>query len=723
MQMNMNRTLMLFVLYMFVVAGVIFGAGLCFAQDVGEGVTGANRKQPKAPLPPDMNFDPGPLKVVDSEWMNNKVGLDNKVPDPWIPLKRVGKKISCWDRTYAFDGAFPSAIHGRERDLLSGPMQLVLKVGGETYRLTNNKVTFDVERGDRIEFTATGDLGPLKVTAQNWIEFDGMVQIKFVLKAESELDIEYLGLEIPLPGPVAKHYFFCNGEWGGKPLGDIGAETGWKWGTQWWPISWVGDDDRGLSFVVETTDGWSMNSEAHTHEFTRNQDTVMWNVHIIGKPARIPLKNSYLIGLQGTPMKPMRKDMAAFNPYLATWSAGPKYYGGTHRNTWPDFMGAMYPETQKGINEFKEQGINSINMWWATRWVCFPEFRNPKKIKKAISDWHKAGLSVTQYMSTYFQGYESDVYQRNWKEWAHLRANGDMYSVGYNIIPDGNIGYVTCCPRSSFGDFLIWGIDYLMRTYDIDGLGYIDAPGPLACYNPLHGCTGGTYPIFRDREIFKRWWKIVKKYKPNGYIWAHTSEAFASPIMAYMDAYITGEEFRPSVHPLSDMDKSRLAVTMTGLQWGSQPMFMYQCSGGLQENSTLVSARILPYGATPVISWVDPSIIVPVQKAKIDFGVGRKDTKFYAPHQLPDWLKMNTVDFVIGCWQRADGKVLLIISNFDDKYKNAKIDGAPFEKNGKFAITRDALTGARIMSTHNTFFVSVPGNAFRVILVEPGVGK
>ena len=59
---------------------------------------------------------------------------------------------------------------------------------------------------------------------------------------------------------------------------------------------------------------------------------------------------------------------------------------------------------------------------------------------------------------------------------------------------------------------------------------------------------------------------------------------------------------------------------MTGYQWGSQPMWMYQCTCNLQENTEWVSSRILPYGAVFDLGWADQSLLVPVQKAKVRFG-------------------------------------------------------------------------------------------------------
>jgi len=697
----------------------LFAVARCPADQNDKGIAGTVGG-PSAPSREEASLGPPRLKIDDSLWMNNQLGMDHDVPPPWTPLKRVGNVIGCWGRTYCFEGAFPSAIHGRESDLLSAPVRLLAKVDGKTFELSHNQVTFTAERGDHIDFTATGELGPMKLAAKNWIEFDGMVQIKFDLDAGRGVKVEAMDLEIPIPVAIAKYYFFCDGNWGGRPLGAVGAKPGWRFGTQFWPLCWVGDDYRGLSFVAEEGHCWTEPPNGQRYELLRTQDGFLWKIHLIGRPTQLRKVSHYLVGFQATPMKPMRKDLAAFNCFMGVWSALPSYYGGTHSNTWPSLLQCFYPDTQKGVAELKEMGINSVNMFdVATRWMCYPEYRDPERTKKAIALWHKAGFSVTQYWSSFFFSNQSEVYKRHGKEWGHMTTDGKLWLPPTGPQPNGASGLTTCCPRSSFGDFMVWGADYLMRNYDLDGLGYVDGPGPLYCGNTAHGCGGGTWAVFADREVFKRWYKIIKRYKPNGYLWAHVSENFGSPLMAFMDAYVGGEEFRPSVHPLTDLDKTRLAVTMTGYQWGSQPMWMYQCSANLEENTEWVSSRILPYGAVFDRGWTDTSIIVPVQKAKLRFGVGDKNTTFYAPHELPAWLRMNKEDFVIGCWRRADSDVLLIISNFDDRYKVAQIDAAPFQRNGKFAVARDPTTDARCASTNNVLKVCVPGNSFRVIWITP----
>jgi hypothetical protein len=173
------KNLMVFTVFLL---GALSLVSFLKAEDVGEGITG-NRAVAKPPTAPNMNFDPGPLIVNDKDWLNNNLGKEKTVPEPWTPLVRKDKMLSCWNRDYSFTGLFPSAIRSGKYELLSAPMELIAQIDGETFSASVREVAFTTERPDRIEFTARGDLGPLKVKTKNWIEFDGMVYVNVEIDA------------------------------------------------------------------------------------------------------------------------------------------------------------------------------------------------------------------------------------------------------------------------------------------------------------------------------------------------------------------------------------------------------------------------------------------------------------------------------------------------------------------------------------------------------------
>ena len=212
-----------------------------------------------------------------------------------------------------------------------------------------------------------------------------------------------------------------------------------------------------------------------------------------------------------------------------------------------------------------------------------PGIPRPRADQKAIALWHKAGFSVTQYWSTYFFSNHSEVYQRHWKEWAHTLTNGKLWLPPTGPQPNGNSGLTTCCPRIVSAISWSGAQDYLMRNYDLDGLDTSTAPDRFTA--ATRGTAAGAEPMpssptARCSNVGTRSSEVQAERLPLG---ARQRE-LRHPLLAFMDAYIGGEEFRPTVHPLKDLDRTRLAVTMTGRQWGSQPMWMYQCTCNLQEH-------------------------------------------------------------------------------------------------------------------------------------------
>ena len=67
------------------------------------------------------------LEIPDLPWVGTKVGISQVVLDPWTPLEYDGNaRISCWGRSYAFDGPLLKEAVNRDRNILSGPITLTL---------------------------------------------------------------------------------------------------------------------------------------------------------------------------------------------------------------------------------------------------------------------------------------------------------------------------------------------------------------------------------------------------------------------------------------------------------------------------------------------------------------------------------------------------------------------------------------------------------------------
>ena len=107
-----------------------------------------------------------------------------------------------------------------------------------------------------------------------------------------------------------------------------------------------------------------------------------------------------------------------------------------------------------------------------------------------------------------------------WKDFSKL-ALCTPTSYGYrrkSPVKQISYGY---CTKSVMQDYFIWSCDWLMREYGVDGF-YLDSPAHTSpCFNEAHGCgykskssiKRVTYAIKQTREMMKRLYRVVKKYK------------------------------------------------------------------------------------------------------------------------------------------------------------------------------------------------------------------
>jgi hypothetical protein len=134
-------------------------------------------------------------------WAGSQIGRSDEVLAPWTPLTYDGDaNVSCWGRTYTFDGPFLKEALHHERNLLSGPVTMTLT----TTRGTGTLVALcsQARRKDahRAEFSGTGNFGPAGLDADwsMWMEYDGSTVATITLRpAPGGTDARRLALRSP----------------------------------------------------------------------------------------------------------------------------------------------------------------------------------------------------------------------------------------------------------------------------------------------------------------------------------------------------------------------------------------------------------------------------------------------------------------------------------------------------------------------------------------------
>ncbi len=627
-------------------------------------------------------------------WLEQPVGVSTEVPHPFEPLAVDGDTVSCWGREYSLAVPFPAQITSQGEELLAAPVRLIIEVAGQTHQVAGLPATVGEARDDRVEFFGAGEPGPIAVSAEGWLEYDGLMQI--ALTASGDATVDRLTIEVPVRPEIAQ-FMHSSKRWGQYVYERVG-EPGRSWRPEGWQsLVWLGDHERGLTFVTERPGLW-VGPPEQAIQVERSDAAVVLRANLIGEPTAIEGERSWTIGLQATPGKPL-----------------PVGWHGRH-------VGSGGIVTPEKAERMRELGQTVALMWNSlTTYFSYPEPADPEAFRDAVQAYHDAGIRVVVYVTLSGTG-PSAVRQRHLGEWLMSNAEGEPLFAS----TQGNEVHVSTCAASTYSDWLVWAVDCAMEDYDLDGV-YIDNAGPYYCYNEAHGCGGAhgvRYPYFATRDLHKRLWTVIHGRKPEqGLIWEHNSRTSNSLNLTFVDVYSDGEHFRvKSKGTPEQITRLLLDITGTGRQWGAQPCFLPSALNLREQYTDWLIGRLLPFGNVmmSVPSWFDYSRLVPVQQARLDFGLATEPVEWFTPEAPPAWLPITPEEVWVGGYRREDNRVLLTVTNPTAERLQARVNlhAAEGELGGPVVAT-DALTGAPTTRLGPNLVLCIPADSFRVVLIEP----
>ncbi|MAE63502.1 MAG: hypothetical protein CMJ18_04460 [Phycisphaeraceae bacterium] len=625
-------------------------------------------------------------------WRTAAAGITARVMPPYKPLVKQDSLVSCWGRTYALEELFPTAVSSQGQRLLAGPVKLLLKKDGQWLEAKAKNVTFPSLAEDRIEHRGESDVGGLQIRTTGWIEYDGLFRTDLSLSSDEPVTIDGLHLVFAFR-PEASIFHHLEARWASEVYERSPTKPGAPVDYPWLPLVWVGNHDVGLTIVTESSDGWS-SPQKGAIRFERGAEALSLTMRIISESRELGAPLRLRFGIMATPAKPMPPDR------------------------WSIIVGSL-PGTR-------------ISWTWhnppAQKYFSYPQPSDFTKTREMVENAHRAGRRIMYYITTSATGIEAKVVKRNFSDWfmAADILKGEEWKTG-----SGLVGAGACCPASGFADFMAWAVEQVVTHLDVDGL-YIDNPGPYWCYNTRHGCAAGgtrTYPFFAVRDLHKRLYTIVKKHKPNGLIWEHTSRTFNPIQLAWVDVYSDGEPWRNAKHyPREKLfrrfSRTYMQITGTGHQVGAVPSYL--SSIGVRTDgdwSHWILSRVLPWGQMVwgAHGWLDGTPATAATQARLDFGLGKEQVTFYRPHELPPWFDIGGKpapgeDLIVCLWQRnGDGALLAVLANWADHPIQARIHEKRLAGHLGPCVMHDALTNAPFAGP---FLVSVPANAFRMVRIE-----
>ncbi len=595
------------------------------------------------------------------EW--SKITFDNRIIPPFTPLETRktdnGLTVSMWGRTYEWKNSlFPAAIVSQKEPLLDGPVTLM----ADGKPLAGAKVRMDKADPHRAELTTTYDGTDCSVVNNTWIEYDGVSYCRVTLKAKQPL--KNLRLRIPIPGELAR-YLHTSSEsvsWGSRLTEKL--QDG-KRSFHFFPVVWIGSEDKGLCFFTETREGWKNRSQ-EVNAILKNKREAVYEISLAD--ALTPGETfSFEFGLLASPVRPLPKNYPCnfFTWAFCTPMNRPEGtidlvlgYGGNN-------LGGTFGD----IPGFKTNPRNA---------VVLQQVAQAKKFKTRFIPY-----AIDRYLTDEYP--EVAAFKEEWKMVPE-------HILDYN--DNGRKHFIyDCCPRSGANAFFMYKFKNMLDFFKMDGI-YLDFGTVSACSNAEHGCNNRS-PLLAQREFYRRLCLTqLDAGIKDPVVMLHNTDTVQLPTMTFASHLFNGEQIRQASSTIMHNGKDILDtydVTMFASELNSLPFGLtnsdYQSNdvlmpeyGGGKEDPELYKFRItkaflagaLPHNTLPSGCRCHYGIFDKLLRVYNQFGVPQSEFFGYWKHPAE---VIRGKDIFVSVYKQPGGKkALAVISHIGKGHEKQTLE-------------------------------------------------
>ncbi len=631
-------------------------------------------------------------------WLTGNTGIIETVPRPWTPVTAQQDTLSCWGRAYAFDGGpFPARIVSRTENLLARPMALRADIRGQAVSWTACAVK-PVERqkcGRFVKRIAVARAADVLLTSEATLFYDGAMRLDVRLDPLKPLTVDALTLSMPVRrGQASLILAILGASPDTTPRAfspDAIPESGLA--GPFSPVVWLGTEERGLTWFCESDEGWDPGEGALALNADRRTVTVSLRIVRAARALDAPFRFSF--GLLANPWRPAEKGCERFRNY--------HYH-------------SMFNLSEEDLRALYGKGYRTV-IFHAYLLVS-PEAEYGKQLAALVRRCHRVGLKLLIYF-----GSEMSTGQPEWPAWGRrwiLREPVRGYSFRGHIVTH-------VCSCSEWPEFILHGVAWLMRTYDVDGV-YLDGWSEWGdrCVNSLHGCgrtladgsRHATLHIWKCRELMERVYATVKSIKPRGRISIHASPGLGIGAHFSTDCF-AGEGYHGNFRKV---EPAHVRAVHMGLeQWGvfseliASADYAYGQAIGLLHG---VLPRAGAYELSHAVVVEEPACVWKVQDA---FGV--TTARWHPYWRTGAWVRAEPDSVKVSLWSHPGRGALLVLSNLSlgTETADAVITITPAKLGFKGRLeTLDMLPCAHAAAWQGgRLRASVPAGQCRLIVVAP----
>lgn len=617
-------------------------------------------------------------------WLGSNLGLSDKVPAPWTPLKMSGDRtvtIECWGpRRYAVatvQSLLPTQMETCGASILAAPMSLLCESDGASPQWRERGFATREESAARIVFATMARADGIRLQTECSVEYDGLLWTKLRIIPQGSVKLSRLALEIPLAKPAAT---LMQTGYGYEEAGAVKAVQH-RISTD--AQVWLGNEDGGLQVTVPSSRNFLNADRNKQLQIEPQADRVVLRLNFMDKETTIKAPLEYEFALQLTPTRPRPAGWRL-------WRITP-------------------PAEVRGVH---------FNPFYTEGWDVGTSYPIPRPEWEKIFNAETAkGNLATPYLQPYSVWPGMPDYPQFASEW-----RTQLTSAPPPFDPQADrMAMMGVCPRNaSWPDYFLGTFFGLYEgQYKNMGWGalYFDVTHPPMCDNADHGCGHrDEYGVWQGetrhldaRAVQQRFYVAMQERWPSKLLFNHESGQPNMMQLSFVHGMIDGEHLTLALppqdfkyHDILPLDRMR--AQYMGSNYGFVPIFLPEFSRGGNGNVALMKRLFLTpepaefmhlvgllmiHDILPWPAYAHPGPVHHWWAVQDAFGFEDEKLEFLPYWKNADLVKLSPSDANVVCsMYRKPGKLLLIVMNNTDAEREVtlKLDaaklGLPAVQNG-----------------------------------------
>jgi hypothetical protein len=247
---------------------------------------------------------------------------------PFHPIRKNGDSISVLLREYRTGAAgLPCSVKALGRELLAEPTVFEAIIDGKRVLFSGSAPTVTVaEDGCDANFMAEAMADGMKLVAKGRFEYDGFQWNEYTLSGIGNRTISRLTMVLSLKDVEMPLMHICTADSiRNNPTGKVPCGEGIVWeGTKLYratgylddmfapqvvPYVWLGAERRGLSWFINNTCGFRLDSQKPSVRIIREKGLLRMEADIVNRPVKLLDGHTFAFGFEATPVKTQDKSM------------------------------------------------------------------------------------------------------------------------------------------------------------------------------------------------------------------------------------------------------------------------------------------------------------------------------------------------------------------------------------------------------------------------------